>query len=441
MLCVAPSWAYDFKADGIYYNILSKKDLTCEVTCRYSGSSSNKDAYTGKVVIPETATYLGTTYSVVAIGDDAFCLCSELTEITIPNSVTTIGTDAFDGCTGLTEVTIPNSVTSIGYNAFAGCRGLTQVTIGNSVTSIGGQAFYNCTGLTEVTIPNSVTSIGARAFKNCTGLTSVTIGNSVTTIGEDAFSWCTGLASIYSLNPEPPTCGSSYYGVFYDVPTSTCVLYVPEGSTKAYSSATGWKDFFNIEERDFSEEDADPGEEDGNDDEDGGDNDEGNPAPQQCDTPTIVYEDMQLVFYSSTVDAQYRYTIAAQDDASEAQSADGTVSLAAAYDISVYAYADGYADSETATATLYFVDAVADGDGTTTAISVPQTRAVVVSTSGSSVSVSGLDDGESVALYDLSGMLLSSATASGGRATLSAGGASGVVIVKLGEQAIKTTLK
>ncbi len=79
--------------------------------------------------------------------------------------------------------------------------------------------------------------------------------------------------------------------------------------------------------------------------------------------------------------------------------------------------------------------------GTTTAISVPQTRAVVVSTSGSSVSVSGLDDGESVALYDLSGMLLSSATASGGRATLSAGGASGVVIVKLGERAIKTTLR
>ncbi len=396
MLCATPSWAYDFKADGIYYNILSKKDLTCEVTCRYSDSSSNEDAYTGKVVIPETATYLGTTYSVVAIGFYAFGYCSGLTDVTIPNSVTEIGGYAFGYCSGLTDVTIPNSVTSIGTFAFEYCTGLTQVTIGNSVTEIGGGAFYKCTGLKSIT----------------------------------------------SLNPTPPSCGTSGgSSVFSNVPTSTCVLYVPEGSTKAYSSATGWKDFFNIEERDFSEEDADPGEEDGNDDEDGGDNDEGNPAPQQCDTPTIVYEDMQLVFYSSTADAQYRYTIAAQDDASEAQSADGTVSLAAAYDISVYAYADGYADSETATATLYFVDAVADGDGTTTAISVPQTRAVVVSTSGSSVSVSGLDDGESVALYDLSGMLLSSATASGGRATLSAGGASGVVIVKLGERAIKTTLR
>ena len=145
--------AYDCKVDNIYYN-LNKDDKTASVT-----SSPTNNKYVGTIIIPESITYSGTTYSVTSIGDNAFRSSPGLTSVTIGNSVTTVGEYAFAFCSGLTSVTIPNSVTSIGDSAFSDCSGLTSVTIPNSVISIGTYAFYNCSGLTSVTIGNSVTSI------------------------------------------------------------------------------------------------------------------------------------------------------------------------------------------------------------------------------------------------------------------------------------------
>ena len=213
------AFAYDAKIDGIYYNFSGT-----EATVTYYSDYTNIDAYIGNVVIPESVTYNGTTYSVTSIGNEAFRNCSRLTSITIGNSVTSIGEYAFLNCSGLTSITIGNSVTSIGDNAFV-CSGLNKVIISdiaawckisfgdnplyyahhlysnedteitdlvipNNVTSIGGSAFSKCTGLTSIEIPNSVTSIGGEAFRGCSGLTSITIPNSVTSIGEYAFSGC-----------------------------------------------------------------------------------------------------------------------------------------------------------------------------------------------------------------------------------------------------------
>ena len=91
--------AYEFEVDGIYYNIYSYN--TVEVTS--SGNYYNR--YNGSVVIPESVTYNGVTYSVASIGGGAFSSCSGLTSIEIPNSVTTIGSSAFRDCSGLRSVT------------------------------------------------------------------------------------------------------------------------------------------------------------------------------------------------------------------------------------------------------------------------------------------------------------------------------------------------
>ena len=68
---------------------------------------------------------LDRTYSIrkgtKVVCDRAFCLCSSLTEIVIPNSVASIGDSAFLGCISLTEIVIPNSVICLNGNPFIGC--------------------------------------------------------------------------------------------------------------------------------------------------------------------------------------------------------------------------------------------------------------------------------------------------------------------------------
>lgn len=145
-----------------------------------------------KILIP--ATYDG--LPVVAIGDEAFRGCSQLTSIALPDSLISIGVNAFRECTGLRGFTIPDNVTIIGEDAFYGCTRLTTVTIGGSVRVIDAGAFYNCTSLTNITIPDSVTMIGAFAFQYCESLTSIVIPDGVTAINNNTFCGCTSLSSV-----------------------------------------------------------------------------------------------------------------------------------------------------------------------------------------------------------------------------------------------------
>ncbi len=212
-----------------------------------------------KIVLPSSVTSIGSFAlaecnsltqatlpdAVTSIGEAALYNCTSLSSITIPDGVAEISPSVLAECAALTSITIPNGVTKIGTSSFYRCVGLANVVIPNSVTSIGTSAFYRCTGLTSIIIPESVTSIGNEAFWACSGMTEITIGRGVTSIGGWAFWNCIGLTSVTSLNPTPPTCGSY---VFRYVPTSTCVLYVPEGSGKLYSTAKEWEDFENIVE-------------------------------------------------------------------------------------------------------------------------------------------------------------------------------------------------
>ena len=138
-------------------------------------------------------------YSVTSIGNSAFQSCTNLTEITIPDSVTSIGYCAFSSCKNLTEITIPDSVTVIGNEIFSFCKSLTKVNLSNNLTIIGTYMFESCKSLKSIIIPDSVTEIDTGAFKSCTNLTEITIPDSVTSISVNAFKSCDSLNIVHYL--------------------------------------------------------------------------------------------------------------------------------------------------------------------------------------------------------------------------------------------------
>ena len=192
--------AYDFYADGFYYNITS----SVSVSVTHSGPYSSD--YSGDVKIPPYVVHDGVVYRVSSIAEGAFYECGQMTSITIPSTVNYIESEAFYYCTGLTMVYIPESVTTIeDWN------------------------FYKSDELTTVILPSTIREIGDAVFASCAKLSKVT---------------CKATT--------PPTTGS---GCFASLSSKT--LYVPESAVSAYQSEGDWNSWFNyhidvMPEYDFS---------------------------------------------------------------------------------------------------------------------------------------------------------------------------------------------
>ena len=325
--------------------------------------------------------------------------------------VTSLGASCFKGCSGLTSITIPSSVTSLGDYCFRNCSGLTSITIPSSVTSLGSSCFYGCSGLTSITIPSSVTSLGGNCFFDCSGLTSITIPSSVTSLGRSCFYDCLNLETVYFKGKY---CKSNYADL--EIPT-TCIIKVPTEYLQEYKNAFGPNyQYIYAWNPDGTGEDNKP--------------------VTQCATPSVSYGEGKLMFACETTGAKYHYTITDTDIKSDALSENGEVSLSAAYNISVYATADGYKASDKAEATLYWIDANLDNS---TNINMVRTRGVVASAHDGIITLSGLDNGEVVKFYAADGKYLGSSVAANGSASYAVN--ESLVIAKVGKDSIKIAVK
>ena len=406
-------YCFDLTSITIPSSVTSLGDV-CFLCC--SGLTS--------ITIPSSVTSLGNSCflgcsgltsitissSVTSLGKYCFSGCIGLTSVTIPSSVTSLGESCFNGCTGLISVTIPSSVISLARDCFSGCTGLTSITIPSSVTSLGKNCFSGCTGLTSVTIPSSVTSLGEYCFYGCKGFTSITMPSSVTSLGTYCFINCNNLESLYFKGKSPKRIG------YLPIPT-TCIIYVPTEYLQDYKDALGadYKYIYTWNPN--------------------GSGDDDKPLTP-CATPSVSYESGKLKFSCETAGAKYHYTISDKDMATDALSEDGNVTLSAAYDISVYATADGYSASEKAKATLYWVNANLEN---ATNINQAITRGVVASAHDGIVSISGLDNGEVVKFYAADGKLIGSSSAVDGTASCAV--SETMVIAKFGDNAIKVAVK
>ena len=279
------------------------------------------------------------------------------------------------------------------------------------VTSLGASCFEGCSGLTSITIPSSVTSLSESCFKGCSGLTSITIPSSVISFSWGCFYGCSGLETVYFKGKK---CNSNY--AYLKIPKISIIM-VPTEYLQGYKDAFG-PDYKYIYAW--------------NPDETGDDN----KPVTQCSTPSISYESGKLMFASETAGAEYHYTITDADMASDAYSKEGKVTLSAAYNISVYATADGYKASDKAEATLYWVNANLD---TGTNINMVKTRGVAASAHDGIITLSGLDNGEVVKFYATDGKYLGSSVAANGAASYAVN--ESLVIAKVGKDSIKIAMK
>lgn len=242
-ICSMTSYAYDFEVDGLYYNLISASDKTCELAGFKEGITS--------AVIPKSVTTRGMELSVTRLSTNSlFENCSTIStlELQLP-----IDVPSFSGCKNLKEVKLVNGVKTIGDNVFKDCP-IDSLYVPNSVTRIGvsainlvkvlhledGEAVLNCGGkadsmeklylgrnlntgtpayyykyddkyryyevfhntsicgasLKSVKIGPNVTKIAISTFDECTKLTNITIPRNVTIVEMNAFRGCTQMANL-----------------------------------------------------------------------------------------------------------------------------------------------------------------------------------------------------------------------------------------------------
>ena len=195
----------------------------------------------------------------IKIDNGAFSACSNLSAIKLPISLKKIGDYAFSGCTNLTSIVLPPDLTEISDGMFSGA-GLTSLDIPYGVTRIGYHAFSECK-VTSVRLPNSVIETTGFSFAFCENLTSIVLPSSLTGMGHRDFYGCTKLTTIYAYMNVPPRYYDTRYPDFYypfefgsnsimNGVRDNAVLYIPKGSSSAYSKAIDWREFKNIVEFD-----------------------------------------------------------------------------------------------------------------------------------------------------------------------------------------------
>lgn len=171
--------AQKFFSGNIQYNVTSSvSPYTVEVIGHSNPIIAN---------IPDTVSYLNTTYTITSIAGFTFYNTSSLTRIRLPRNLVSIGELAFYYCSNLDSVVLPPSVKTLRRAAFAGCSKLTSFLMNDSVKTIEGQVFEKCSSLRSIRLPEGLQAINSWLFYECYDLKEINIPTTVTAIYMEAF--------------------------------------------------------------------------------------------------------------------------------------------------------------------------------------------------------------------------------------------------------------
>lgn len=172
--------AYDFEANGLYFDFVSTGDLTCAL-------AEGPSPYTGALVIPDEVEYSGKKLKVIEVS----CQLKEISSVQFGKNVTKICSVCFYGNQQITSITLPSTLKKIGDYAFSKCTSLTSVKWeGDMILSP--YIFSECTKLKNLSYKSICKDIPQYSFYECSSLTSLDLSE-VEKIGRKAFYGCKSL--------------------------------------------------------------------------------------------------------------------------------------------------------------------------------------------------------------------------------------------------------
>lgn len=139
----------------------------------------------------------------VSIGDRAFFMCEQLTELELSPLTRDIGDTAFS-YTGLKEFKANFIINNWGSGVFSGCEQLETVAFPSNLGVIPSYTCDFCTALKEIIWPVRLSAIRDLAFGECTSLTKITIPRQVTSIDSRAFLNCNNIHTVHCLKKQIP---------------------------------------------------------------------------------------------------------------------------------------------------------------------------------------------------------------------------------------------
>ena len=175
--------------------------------------------YDENVVIPETFEYGGTTYTITAIGANAFF-------------------SEYGDYDDILTLTIPETVTTIGDHAFAKMKTLEVIRLPQGLKEIASDTFTNCISLEEINFPEGLETVNEYACYYCTSLKSVSFGSKIKDISHQVFDF-TCLQSISIDATTPPEIESGTLNSPNITRNGLIKVYIPAGTKTLYEEA--WK--------------------------------------------------------------------------------------------------------------------------------------------------------------------------------------------------------
>lgn len=247
VLAASAGQAASITVGGINYTTTGNKATVAKYTIDKSVTPADTLFYSGDIVIPETFTYDGTEYTVVATAANSFLDCKDVTRVTLPATCVTIGRNTFKGCSSLQFSPLPSTVTSVGSGVFNGCSSLEEVVIYPGWNKPISEEFANCPNLKRLIIADGTTPVvmkltafgtsaeartamaslqyiymgrnvdasaytnAEQPFHNLSGLKTLVIGGETTTIQSTTFQGCTALTGVSFQNDNVSSIGSSAF--------------------------------------------------------------------------------------------------------------------------------------------------------------------------------------------------------------------------------------